>query len=196
MRRVYGVAVYPLLNFCQGIVSDKIMNMITGQNAHEIVPGLWLGNRGASQDTYWMRHNNIQSVFNCTKDLPFSSLPLRFYRVPVDDNLQEEEIRNMELWAPEIVMKLTREYNTGYPVLVHCFAGMQRSAAVVAMFLIAKYRCSTDEAIAYIRQRRPIAFQSAPNFYDAILGFEKTFHRWAMQSNKASSLQKIPFPLM
>jgi protein-tyrosine phosphatase len=101
----------------------------------------------------------------------------RKYRVPVDDNLQPEEIRNLELWSYEIVYKMTREYQTGQPMLIHCAAGMQRSAACVAMFLIATKNMTPDQAISYIRARRPIAFRPSANFREAIEGFYRSYQR-------------------
>ena len=144
-----------------------------GNNADEILPGLWLGNSKASKDTKWLQEKNIQTVFNCTKDLPFHYLAKHCYRVPVDDNLQPQEIRNLELWSFEITAKLAREYKTGNPILVHCAAGMQRSAAVMAMFLIATQQMNSEQAIQYIRQRRPIAFMPMVNFGQSIRGFEQ-----------------------
>lgn len=144
-------------------------------NAHEILPRLWLGNRAASEDNDWLASKGIRTVFNCTKTLPFSSVAVHKYRLPVDDNLQAEEINNMRAWAPEAVLKLIREYKNGSPILVHCHAGMQRSAALVAMMLIAQGRMSADEAMAYIREKRPVAFFPAANFERAIRGFEDDF---------------------
>jgi rhodanese-related sulfurtransferase len=142
-------------------------------NADEIVPRLWLGNVRASVDEGFLHDRNIQVVFNCTKNLPFSYMvPIR-YRIPVDDNLQEEEIRNMALWSVEIAHKIMSEYNKGKTILVHCMAGMQRSAAAVAFFLIANNRMKMEDAMAYIRQRRPIAFTPGANFEDSIRYFMK-----------------------
>jgi len=152
------------------------MSRSPGNPADEILPGLWLGNAEASQDTAFLKNKNIDAVFNCTKNLPFIHSVKRKYRLPVDDNLKEEEIRNMELMSFEVIYKVIHEYKQG-PILVHCAAGMQRSAAVVAMFLIATKGMKTDEAIKYIRERRPIAFQPGPNFLKSIKGFEATFDR-------------------
>jgi protein-tyrosine phosphatase len=80
----------------------------------------------------------------------------------------------MELWSFEIVGKLAKELNAGHKTLVHCAAGMQRSAAVMAMYLIATQKMTTDQAIAYIRAKRPIAFMPVANFEKAIRGFEST----------------------
>ncbi len=144
--------------------------------ANEILPRLWLGNAKASMDAEWIRQEKITVVFNCTKDRPFSPLIPNKYRVPVDDNLQEAEIRNMELWASEISYRILREYQQGHVILVHCAAGMQRSAAAIAFFLIAYLRQRASEAIAFIKERRPIAFHPAANFGRAIQTFDQRFH--------------------
>ena len=144
--------------------------------ADEIIPGLWLGNVKASTDEDFIRQNQIRVVFNCTKNLSFSPLIPIKYRIPVDDNLQEQEIRNMELWSMEIAYKLVGEYKKGYPILVHCMAGMQRSAASVAFFLIAYRRIHSDEAMSYIKEKRNIAFHPRANFERSIRSFDKRFH--------------------
>jgi len=143
-------------------------------NADQIIPNLWLGNLRAAQDETFLRNAGIQVIFNCTKDAPFHPSIRRRYRVPVDDNLQQEEIRNMELWSYEIIYKLMNEYKQGRPILIHCHAGMQRSPAVVAMFLMVLYRMSLDQAKAFVKQRRPIVFFPSANFESAMRGFERS----------------------
>lgn len=145
-------------------------------NADEIIPGVWLGNLRAAQDETFLKNAGIKVVFNCTKDAPFHPSIKRQYRVPVDDNLEEEEIRNMELWSYEIVYKLMNEYKQNRPILIHCHAGMQRSPAVTAMFLMVLYKMGVDQSKAYIRQRRPIAFYPSANFERAMRGFERSLH--------------------
>jgi len=151
-----------------------------GNAADEIVPNLWIGNRAAALDPEFLAAKKITTVFNCTKDIPFEPSIRRRYRVPVDDNLKPEEIRNLELWSYEIAYKISGEMRraaaAGEAVLVHCYAGMQRSAASVAIYLIAVKGISTDAAIAFIQSRRPITFRPLPNFERAIRGFEKSFN--------------------
>jgi len=150
--------------------------MIGKNDADLILPGLWLGNKASSMNETFLRENNILCVFNCTKDLLFHSSIKRRYRVPVDDNLQTQEIRNLELWSYEIVYKLTKESKQG-AVLVHCYAGMQRSAAVMAMFLIANYNMKKDNAISYIKRKRDIAFWPFANFEKSIQGFQDSYEK-------------------
>lgn len=144
--------------------------------ANEILPGLWLGNRQASVDEEFLKANRIQVVFNCTKDLPFSPIIPHQYRVPVHDNLEEEEIHNMERWSKEIIYHLMREYKSGKAILVHCMAGVQRSAAVVAMALIAFLNIHALDAYQYIKERRSIAFHPRANFGRAIDYFDRMYH--------------------
>lgn len=141
--------------------------------AQEIVPRLWLGNKHAALDEAFLKSAGINTVFNCTKDFPFSPIVNHKYRVPVDDNLEAEEINNMEAWAPEIAYKILGEHKRGSHILVHCHAGMQRSAAAVAIALIAETAQPADKVMAYIRQKRPVAFFPAANFDKAIRGFER-----------------------
>jgi len=145
-------------------------------DADEIIPRIWLGNYRASMDEKFIRKNNINVVFNCTKDLPFLDIiPIKF-RVPVDDNLQEAEIRNLELWSAEIAHKILTEYNKGHTILIHCMAGMQRSAACVAFFLIVHEEMHALDAMAFIKQRRSIAFHPSANFGRSIDYFDRQFH--------------------
>jgi len=141
-------------------------------DADEIIPGVWIGRWQPSQNEVWLREHGIKAVFNCTKQLPFHpSIPYQ-YRVPVDDNLRPVEINNMEAWAPEIAYKMLREFNAGHPMLIHCHAGMQRSTAACAFFLLAL----TGEPLAHvmfmIKSKRPIAFHPSANFGPAMYAFE------------------------
>lgn len=159
------------------IYFDSIVNNKMESNiADEIIPRLWLGNSKASMNEDFIRNNNIVVVFNCTKNLPFSPIIPTKYRIPVDDNLEEAEIRNMELWSNEIAYKIIREYAEGKTILVHCAAGMQRSAASVAFMLIAYYKLGSVEAMRIIKEKRNIAFYPRANFGRSIDYFDRKFH--------------------
>lgn len=146
-------------------------------DATEVAPRLWLGNRGAALSPAWLAEQGIRAVFNCTKDIPFAPAggatpPMRRYRVPVDDDLSAAQVAALGDAAPEVVLKLGREYRRGEPVLVHCAAGMQRSAAVCAMFLMAAEGVSAEHAMAYLRSRRPVTFFPSANFAPALRRWE------------------------
>ena len=89
------------------------------KNADEIIPRVWLGNRFAALDEEWLTKQKIDTVFNCSKDLPFHPFIKNRYRIPVDDNLEAVEINNMTKWSPEIAYKILREYKEGKNILIH-----------------------------------------------------------------------------
>ena len=184
-----------IVNFFASLTQILFTLLMNSAPAHEILPGLWLGNKSASQDINWLKQNNITTIFNCTKDIPFiMGGPKHMYRIPLDDNLQPDEIRNLELWSWEIAYKIAKEYTQGNHILIHCFAGMQRSAAVVAIYLISTFRCTTDEAIAFIKKKRGVAFFGNANFYNSIKGFENSFRKMIRDKDAYTSFPKKPLP--
>jgi dual specificity phosphatase 12 len=160
------------------------------EKANLIIDRLWLGNLQAAMDGDFLHEKGITVVFNCTKTAGFHHSVKRQYRVPVDDNLEEDEIRNMELWSFEIVTKLMREYSAGRTVLVHCHAGVQRSAAVVTMFLMAVQRITPDEAMAFLRTKRPVVFHGGVNFEKAIRGFHTAMEQILLKAEAEMAASK------
>lgn len=165
------------------------------QNANEVIPRVWLGNRFAAWDTNWLKEKNISVVFNCTKDLRYADgINTTRYRIPVDDNLEANEINNMTRWSPEIAYKVTHEYNQGKNILIHCAAGMQRSAAVLTIFLITITGESAPVIMSHIRKKRQIAFVPHVNFRRSIEYYDEVYHNEIINQvnkRKLKSLQML-----
>ena len=143
------------------------------EDADEIIPGVWISRWEPALSPEWLRSHEIQAVFNCTKQIPFHSSVPHQYRIPVDDNLQPAEIKNMEAWAPEISFKMLREYNAGHPMLIHCHAGMHRSTTACAFFVMVLTGLPLIRVMMMIKEKRAIAFEPSPNFSTALRGFEQ-----------------------
>jgi protein-tyrosine phosphatase len=140
--------------------------------ANEIIPGVWVGGWRIAQNGAWLAEHRITTVFNCTKEVEFHPSVPHQYRVPVDDNLQPAEIKNMEEWAPEIAYKILTEFNEGRHILIHCHAGMQRSATACAFFLMVLTGRPLVQIMYLIKSRRNICFSPSPNFAPALRAFE------------------------
>lgn len=140
--------------------------------AKEIQKGLWIGSEGNSQDPAFFAKHNISFVVNCSKNIPFLGVPdVDTYRVPVDDDPTNNDI--MFSHFPVIVRAIDSVLQRGRGVLVHCRAGMQRSATIVAAYLMYKYMISADDAIKAIKGRKNETFWPTPTFEAALRKYEK-----------------------
>lgn len=138
-----------------------------------IIDKIWVGNYYASKDVSFIANNHIQVIVNCTKDLInlFDSV-IEYYRVPIDDNLQIEEIKNMYYNLPDVVEYIYKKVVLeNKNVLIHCAAGRQRSACVVVAYLVGISSIPLNECIDYVKTRRPSAFFLNINFYESLKQF-------------------------
>lgn len=154
---------------------------IIATSASQILPRLWLGDINNALDTEFIIKAEISVIVNCTKDLPFATIAreLAKYRVPVDDNLSADEIAAMADKLARVVEVIRAHYEAGQTILVHCAAGIQRSAIVVLSYLYVYHTQNARVAYALIKLRRPIAF--TPTMH-----FRESFNR-AFRSNRAES---------
>lgn len=136
----------------------------------EIISGLWIGDKKISQNFNFFKTKKIEFVVNCTKTSP-SSIP-NTLRIPVLDNLREEEVEKMYKWLPKVTEYIHQQLKSLRNVLVHCHAGKQRSATVVAAYLIRYSGINVDSAIDIIRTKRKIAFSPGINFKKSLLKFQ------------------------
>jgi len=63
-------------------------------------------------------------------------------------------------WLQRVVEFISTQRRADRSTYVHCLAGMNRSAAAVTAYLMREHSWSRDEALAYVRSKRP---QIQPN---------------------------------
>ena len=113
-------------------------------------------------------------IVNCTKDLPTNTRGINELRVPVDDDPSEND--NMLVYLPWITEQIHRVWTQGGTILIHCFAGVSRSASVCAAYLM-RYQgfLSVQETVRYMKTKRLIVFGNA-NFRFALEKFNNIYH--------------------
>lgn len=127
---------------------------------YEIIPHrLYLSNYTDAKSVPWDFF-----VINCSKDLPMVKSK-HGTRLVVNDDLRKESIEIMRQNIPLMI-----RYIDDYPgkVLVHCAAGQQRSAAVIAAYIMNKNNLSVEDAIQYVKSKKPDAFLTGVNFKESI----------------------------
>jgi protein-tyrosine phosphatase len=132
---------------------------------YEILPRLWLSNYHDAKAKTPPR----AFVVNCTKDLPMIS----HYgvRIPVDDDLSNESNHVLLHSLPSVLQSIDGILKNGGTVVVHCWAGQQRSAAVVAAYLM-RMGMSIGHAVEHVRTCKKDAFHQYINFFPALIMFE------------------------
>jgi hypothetical protein len=139
--------------------------------SNKVTNNIWLGNFVDSSNETFILGNNIKVIVNCSKDLPFyfntQEVPYQ-YRIPVDDDRRENSFYIMYIYLPKIVEIIRFHVNRGENVYIHCHAGMQRSACVMAAYLMRETGMSPSEIIPYIVRVRPICFKPYVNFQKSL----------------------------
>ena len=127
---------------------------------YEIVPHLYLS---SYRD---VPHDGDFFIINCTKDLPMVPSTYGGTRLFVDD--LPTSLDTMTQNIPLMVTYIEDQLNQGHDVIVHCFAGQQRSASVIAAYLINEKGMSYDQAVRFIKSKKPDAFYDGVHFEESI----------------------------
>ena len=135
-------------------------------NYDQILPNLYIGNYHAPNYT-----SKFDVIVNCTRDIPFSiSSKIQYIRLAIDDD--PSETNNLLEKAPDILEKIHDAIENRKRVLVHCYAGMQRSCTLVAMYIMKYYQViSPTAAMKFIKTNRQVAFNPTPTFINALQTF-------------------------
>lgn len=148
---------------------------------NKIMDRLYLGNFQAAKDKDFFRDKKIKAVLNCSKDIPnhfAHDRSVEYMRIPVDDSLKQKDYDLMYEFMPTIVEFIHKhaciQKNN---ILVHCWAGRQRSAISVAVFMVSKYNMTPQEACKMVLEKRPEAFHfgKSLNFDQALNKYYKTY---------------------
>ncbi|KAH7679244.1 protein phosphatase slingshot protein [Dioscorea alata] len=128
----------------------------------QIEDGLYLGSVGAAQDKEALKKLNITHILTVAKSL-LPAYPNEFVYKRID--VLDSSTTNLAQYFDECFEFINEARRSGGGVLVHCFAGISRSATVVVAYLMKEHRMPLSQALELVRSKRP---QICPNF-----GFRK-----------------------
>ncbi|XP_038240755.1 dual specificity protein phosphatase 2 [Dermochelys coriacea] len=124
----------------------------------EILPFLYLGSCYHSSNKEVLESLGITAVLNVSASCPnhFEG-QFRYKSIPVEDNHMAE----ISIWFQEAIGFIDSVKSSGGRVLVHCQAGISRSATICLAYLIQTQRVRLEEAFDFVKQRRGVI---SPNF--------------------------------
>ena len=143
--------------------------------ANEILDGVWLGSQGALDDL--LETADIGLVITAITEFELRNYRIRervgsrpWIWIPMDDDEEGDIIRFFSATNTAIDFALA----AGKQVLIHCAAGVSRSATLVIAYLMWRSGFPWKEAFEFVAERRPIinpndTFLSQLELYEDIL---------------------------
>ncbi|XP_064833773.1 dual specificity protein phosphatase 4-like [Oncorhynchus masou masou] len=124
----------------------------------EILPFLYLGSAFHASKKDMLDGMGISALLNVSSNCPNHFEGVYQYKcIPVEDNHKED----ISSWFIEAIEFIDSVKDSNRRVLVHCQAGISRSATICLAYLMKKKRVRLDEAFEFVKQRRSII---SPNF--------------------------------
>ncbi|KAL6469738.1 hypothetical protein MHYP_G00208570 [Metynnis hypsauchen] len=124
----------------------------------EILPFLFLGSALHASKKDVLDGMGISALLNVSSNCPNHFEGAYQYKcIPVEDNHKED----ISSWFIEAIEFIDSVKDSNGRVLVHCQAGISRSATICLAYLMKKKRVRLEEAFEFVKQRRSII---SPNF--------------------------------
>jgi len=116
----------------------------------QIIDNIYLGNFGSALSLEELKFIGIRKVICCALAMPLPFQDEMIYKhLPIIDDPEEDIL-------PYLTdgIKFLNDCDSSVNVLVHCQAGVSRSASIVIGFIMWKMRLSYEEAFLLVKQKR------------------------------------------
>lgn len=134
---------------------------------HEISDGLYLSGARAIKVTK-LKSLGITCIVNATIELP--NLPIdnvEYVKISIEDS----PYSNLGVYFDRVADKIEEVRRKNGAVLVHCVAGISRSASLCIAYLIKHKRMSLRKAYQHVKMRRQI-IRPNPGFFRQLVEYE------------------------
>ncbi|XP_033844838.1 dual specificity protein phosphatase 16 [Periophthalmus magnuspinnatus] len=152
-----------------------------------ILSHLYLGCQRDVLNKELMQQNEIAYVLNASNTCPKPDFipDSHFLRVPVNDSFCEKILP----WLDRSVEFIEKAKACNARVLVHCLAGISRSATIAIAYIMMRMNMSLDEAYRFVKEKRPTISPNF-NFLGQLLDFEKRIKSIKENADEADMLSR------
>jgi protein-tyrosine phosphatase len=138
----------------------------------EMLPGLFIGGWPAAAKACRSKILGPRVfVVNLANGKPMVSR--RGVMIKVNDDRKPQSMQILDQCIDGVVRSVRAEMEKGLPVIVHCHAGRQRSAAVIAAYIMIYEGLDLEATILYMRARKPDVFLPSVNFLSVLQRVER-----------------------
>eukprot|EP00004_Rigifila_ramosa_P015717 TRINITY_DN3668_c0_g1_i2.p1 TRINITY_DN3668_c0_g1~~TRINITY_DN3668_c0_g1_i2.p1 ORF type:complete len:158 (+),score=30.29 TRINITY_DN3668_c0_g1_i2:2-475(+) len=124
---------------------------VYGEAADFVVDNIWISSMGESSNRAHLTRLGITHIAcigaNLRQHFPTDFV---YHSASINDLSNENIIQHL----PACLAFIERSQRAGGRILVHCAAGMSRSASVVLAYLIREKQMPYDDALQFLRQKR------------------------------------------
>eukprot|EP01084_Bolivina_argentea_P088670 160071_1 len=142
---------------------------------NHIINNLYLGDRGDAKHQYVMRDLGITHIINITEDIKnvFENDGIKYLNIKISDDPYAKIDKILDECIAFIDNCIHKQ---NVAVLVHCVAGVSRSAIIVIAYMMKRRNMKYLEAMQYVKKRRNII---NPNY-----GFCNQLKHWEQNGYK------------
>lgn len=143
---------------------------IDSHPASRVLPFLYLGNQHDAADLNTLRSLGVTRVLNVTSHLPgyHEACGITYRQLPASDSGHQ----NLKQYFEEAFDFIEEARNSGASVLVHCQAGVSRSATITIAYIMKHKLLTMVEAYKLVKNARPIISPNL-NFMGQLLELEQ-----------------------
>lgn len=127
-------------------------DLIWGAHVGQVLENLWIGDRYIAGDPEWLEQHNIEVVVNCTAELPRGPRTPPELHLPLEDG---EAPAQLTALLRGLAQRLGEYKHKN--ILIHCSAGVSRSATVVLTYLMLVQGLTYSAALRFLQTRWPQA---------------------------------------
>ncbi|RWS09296.1 Dual specificity protein phosphatase 8-like protein [Dinothrombium tinctorium] len=147
---------------------------ISNNGPTRILPFLYLGSQHDAMNRELLRSHNITYELNVSTTCPKPDFikDSHFMRIPVNDNYSEKLLP----YFPKACNFLDKVRESSGCAIVHCLAGISRSATVAIAYVMRHLKMSSDDAYRYVKSKRA-SISPNFNFLGQLLEYERQLRR-------------------
>lgn len=122
---------------------------------NQICDRLYLGNIMAASDRERLQKNKIKCILQVAAGVePFFPDEFVYRVIQINDASDQNLLQHL----PSAINFIKTSIQAGKNVLVHCHAGVSRSATVVIAFLMQERGMLFEDAFSFVSKKRPVVF--------------------------------------
>lgn len=116
----------------------------------------------------FLQSHNIQIIINVARECNYdlTSLPnIRYYHYDVDDS-------DFDIYVYfDPIIQIIKNKSPSDAVLIHCYAGVSRSATIVLAYLMSEHHLSLFDGLGYLVTKRHV--KPNPHFMEQLMIYER-----------------------